>query len=97
LSGEHQSTVIRVTSDDAGYRTVAVSGVLDSAAVASVCAATASANAHNERLVLDLLGVTAVEGDCLKQLARALRDLGVHLDVLSPPAGPENNADSGAY
>ena len=88
MSGEHESTVIRVTADDAGYRTVSVVGVLDREAVAAVQAAAEQANETRERLVLDLLGVTRIEADCLTRLARALRDLGINLDVLSAPEAP---------
>jgi len=35
--------------------------------------------------VLDLLGVRSVEGDSVARLARALRDLGVELDVVGEP------------
>ena len=55
-------------------RTVVVSRALDGAAVAAVLAAASTATEQSERLILDLLGMTDVEGDSLRLLARALRD-----------------------
>lgn len=83
--GERETTSIRVDVDRAGYRTIAVAGLLDRAAVAAVRAATEQAQEQSERVVLDLIGVSSVEGDSLGELARALRDLGVDLDVVSSP------------
>ena len=90
--GEGDRTMITVTSDDVGYSTVSVSGVLDASTVAEVCAVVKDANERAGRLVLDLLGVTSIEGNCLRRLARALREMGVNLEVFSP-AGM--NAESG--
>jgi hypothetical protein len=88
MPADRPRTSIHVDVDPAGYRTVAVSGTLDAAAVAAVRAAAEEADPRGERLVLDLIGVTAVEDGALARLARSLRDLGVDLDVLSSPADP---------
>jgi len=90
MPGEHESTTIRVDVDEAGYRTVAVSGILDTTVVAAVCAAARAADEHDEHLVLDLIGVTEIAGDSLARLTCGLRDLGVDLDVLSAPGGDES-------
>ena len=90
MQGDHDETAIRVTVRD-GDQTVVVSGVLDRAVVAAVLAAATTAREHSERLHLDLRGVTSVEGDSLRSLARALRDSGVDLRMTEPPTGAETS------
>jgi len=91
MRGAGDETSIRVSVDGAD-RAVAVSGVLDGAAVAAVLAAASEASAGSGRLALDLLGVTAVEGDSLRSLARALRELGVDLHMSGPLGEAENSS-----
>ena len=93
MTGERDVRSFQVVNSADGRSTMVVTGVLDAAAVNLVMTAVRAAQRDGGLVEIDLLGVTAVEGDSLRDLANALRDAGVSLETASSAAQTAANAD----
>ncbi len=83
MAGDGEIRSIEVVTESGDHCTIRVSGLLDTAAVTEITATVTTQKESGGVVVLDLRGVTSVEGDNLQRLAHALRDAGVSLSV--PP------------